>query len=146
LCSFALILRSFALTRRRVRFFRLFQVGLDGTVYVGSNDHFVYALSHDGSEKWRFETKGPVISSPAVLSDGGIVVGSQDSAVYGIAVDGKQAWKYELGMAKTSSPAVVIPEGATGKNTTVYIGCMCGALFCLDCSVGQWPIHSCRIG
>jgi hypothetical protein len=40
------------------------------TVYIGSSDHFLYALNRNsGAEKWKFKTDGRITSSPAV-SDG----------------------------------------------------------------------------
>src|SRR6478672_5616067 len=30
----------------------------DGTIYVGSNDHRLYALKPDGTKKWEFRTGG----------------------------------------------------------------------------------------
>ena len=37
-----------------------------GTVYIGSRDHYVYALDADtGTEKWKFKTGGWIYSSPA---------------------------------------------------------------------------------
>src|ERR1700688_3898174 len=36
-------------------------------LYVGSADHFLYALdSATGAEKWKFETASNIVSSPAV--------------------------------------------------------------------------------
>jgi outer membrane protein assembly factor BamB len=53
-------------------------VVVDGTVFVGSYDHHVYALDASTSrERWRVETDGLVISSPAV-ADGTVFVGSYD--------------------------------------------------------------------
>jgi hypothetical protein len=58
---------------------------VDGTVYVGSNDNSVYALSAgDGTEQWSFDTGAGVGSSSAVV-DGTVYVGSDDNSVYAIA-------------------------------------------------------------
>jgi len=57
---------------------------VDGTVYVGSNDNSVYALSaEDGTELWYFKTGAQVSSSPAVV-DGTVYVGSFDNNVYAL--------------------------------------------------------------
>ncbi|MFI5397655.1 MAG: PQQ-binding-like beta-propeller repeat protein [Candidatus Binatia bacterium] len=37
-----------------------------GTIYVGSADHFFYAINPDGTERWRFQT-GEIIDSAGVL-------------------------------------------------------------------------------
>ncbi len=59
-------------------------IGSDGTIYVGSNDDYLYALNPDGSLKWKYQTYGGVFSSPAIGSDGTIYVGSWDHYVYSI--------------------------------------------------------------
>jgi PKD repeat protein len=57
---------------------------VDGAVYVGSNDNFVYALdAQDGTKIWDYYTHGPVSSSPAVV-DGAVYVGSNDNFVYAL--------------------------------------------------------------
>lgn len=56
----------------------------NGTVYVGSNDGQVYALSAvDGAVLWTAPTRGDVTASPAVV-DGTVFVGSLDGGVYAI--------------------------------------------------------------
>jgi outer membrane protein assembly factor BamB len=47
----------------------------DKSLFVGSNDGYVYALSTtDGTVQWTFETEGWVHSSPAVV-DGTVYIG-----------------------------------------------------------------------
>ena len=41
-------------------------IGADGVVYVGSADHWFYALNPDGTLKWRFKTGGIVDSAAAL--------------------------------------------------------------------------------
>ena len=57
-------------------------IGDDGTIYVGSHDHKVYALNPDGSLKWSHTTGGEVRSSPAIGGDGTVYVGSYDQKIY----------------------------------------------------------------
>jgi eukaryotic-like serine/threonine-protein kinase len=65
------------------------------TLYVGSSDHFLYALNKtDGSQKWKFETHGRVTSSPAV-ANGAVYFGSYDSTFYAVdATTGSLKWKF----------------------------------------------------
>ena len=57
---------------------------VDGVVYVGSADGYLYAVgAESGRERWRFETDGPVFSSPAVV-DGVVYVGSGDGRLYAV--------------------------------------------------------------
>ena len=55
-----------------------------GTVYVGSEDNYLYAVdAADGSLKWKFNTGGKVNSSPVVGPDGMVYVGSHGGAGHG---------------------------------------------------------------
>ena len=41
-------------------------IATDGTVYVGSDDNYLYAFNVDGSLKWRYQTGDKVSSRPAI--------------------------------------------------------------------------------
>ncbi|GEM_PF-6571050 len=56
----------------------------DGTIYVGSDDNYLYAINPDGSLKWKFQTQNMIRSSPAIADDGTIYVGSHDDNFYAI--------------------------------------------------------------
>jgi hypothetical protein len=62
-------------------------VGADGSVYVGSNDHKLYAVKPDGTQKWAFTTGNVVTSSPALSADGTVYVGSWDGKLYAVYSD-----------------------------------------------------------
>ncbi len=62
-------------------------IGSDGTIYFGSNDNNIYALSPDGTKKWNITTGGSVRSSPAIGSDGCVYIGSNDNYLYKIGSD-----------------------------------------------------------
>ena len=81
-------------------------VALDGTIYVGSDDSFVYAFQPDGNLKWKYPTGGPVQSSPAIDQRGNIRIGSSDHRLYAFDPDGKLQWVFETGGAVRSSPAI----------------------------------------
>jgi outer membrane protein assembly factor BamB len=54
------------------------------TVYVGSEDGFLYALDKkSGDLKWKFQTGSAVNSSPVVSGDT-VYVGSEDGYVYAV--------------------------------------------------------------
>jgi outer membrane protein assembly factor BamB len=67
----------------------------DGVVYVGSDDHFLYALdATTGGEKWKFKTGGNVRSTPAVWH-GRVYFLSLDGNLYAVsAATGKLDWKF----------------------------------------------------
>jgi len=57
---------------------------VNGIVYVGSNDHKIYALDATTGEKvWSYATLGAVESSPTV-ANGIVYVGSDDNIVYAL--------------------------------------------------------------
>ena len=95
---------------------------VNGVVYVGSNDGYVYALTTGGKEIWSYKTGGPVRSSPAVV-DNTVYVGSEDHKVYALTTGGKFLWSFLTGDQVWSSPAVV--------NGVVYVGSNDGAVYAL---------------
>ena len=90
-------------------------IGPDGTIYVGSDDHYLYAINPDGTQKWEFQTGNTVVSSPTIGPDGTIYVGSADSNLYAVNPDGIEKWRFPTGIWVYSSPAI-------GPDGTIYIG------------------------
>lgn len=88
---------------------------VDGdTLYVGSSNGKLYALSLDLNERWSFRT-GDKIWSTAEVSNGAVYVGSADHNLYALdAETGREIWHFETEGAILSTPLVV--------DGTVYIG------------------------
>ena len=79
--------------------------------------------------KWKFQTAGQVISSPAVAS-GTAYVASTDGNLYAVEIEsGAQKWKLELGVRATASPAV--------DHGTVYLGTYSGRFYAVDAATGK---------
>ncbi len=103
----------------------------DGTLFVGSWDHYLYAFnSTDGERKWKFNTKGTIAGSPAISDDGTIYFGTMwESAtghrIWAINPDGTEKWQYKTGSDITSSPAI-------GNDGTIYIGSMDKYLYAMN--------------
>ena len=97
--------------------------------FVAEIDGIVYALdATTGDERWRFEARGDILSSPAVV-DGVVYVGSKDNYVYALdATTGWESWHLETGGQVLSSPTVV--------NGVVYIGSDDGYVYALDAGGG----------
>jgi serine/threonine-protein kinase len=100
-----------------------------GTVYVGSDDHKVYALdTATGHLRWSYTTGGSV-SGPAV-SGGTVYVGNGDDSVYALdAATGHLRWTYTTGAPVYSGPAV--------SGGTVYVGSTDDKLYALDAATGH---------
>ncbi|MBN1924691.1 MAG: PQQ-binding-like beta-propeller repeat protein [Prolixibacteraceae bacterium] len=62
-------------------------IGKNGTIYAGSNDKNIYALTREGELLWKYTTGGPVNSSPAINSGGTVFVGSNDGYLYAFQTD-----------------------------------------------------------
>jgi outer membrane protein assembly factor BamB len=97
----------------------------DGTIYVGSMDHKLYALNPNGSKKWEFPALDIIASSPAIAPDGTIYVGSYDGRAYAINPDGSEQWEFPTAGSVYCSPAI-------GADGTVYIGSFDDKVYALD--------------
>lgn len=102
---------------------------VDGVVYIGSDDHNVYALDADtGAEIWTFLTGGRVLSSPAV-AEGVVYVGSYDTCLYALDKEtGSLLWSFSMESWVTESPVVV--------DGVVYCGGLMDPLYAIDADTG----------
>ena len=102
---------------------------VNGVVYIGSMDDYVYALdASTGSLIWSYLTGGVLESSPAVVN-GLVFIGSHDGNVYALnASTGSQIWTYKTVFGSSSSP--VVADGV------VYIGSEDSAVYALNASTG----------
>ncbi|WP_456478634.1 outer membrane protein assembly factor BamB family protein [Geoglobus ahangari] len=101
-------------------------IASDGTVYMGSDDKYLYALYPNGTLKWKFSAGGIIRSSPAVASDGTIYFGSFSNLVgpndrfYALYPNGTEKWNFTIDGDIWSSPAIAsdgtIYFGARNKN------------------------------
>lgn len=91
-----------------------------GTVYAGSDDHYVYALDGGtGQLSWRYQTGGPVRSSPqptqASFNDY-VYVGCDDGYLYALDTQKhKRGWRFGTGGPVRSGPATVSGSVYTGN-------------------------------
>ena len=109
-------------------------VGAGPVIYIGSTDGHLYAIDHEGNEKWRFATGDSIVSSPVVGNDGTVYVGSDDDSLYAVRLDGTRKWAFGTGDEIKSSPAY-------GPNGVVYIGSDDGKLYAVDTTgVEEWSV------
>jgi len=94
-----------------------------GTIYIGSDDQHLHAVSPTGGMLWKFDTGYEVRSTPAVAPDGTVYVAHIDHVLLAISSEGELEWEYEL------APWWVLPDVAShypspaiGADGTVYIG------------------------
>jgi outer membrane protein assembly factor BamB len=97
----------------------------DGTIYVASDDDYLYAIGKDGSQKWRYRVGNAVYSSPAIDKLGNIYLAVGFRDLYSIDKDGKLRWRFAFDSSVYSSPAI-------NSMGTVYIGASDGVLYAFD--------------
>lgn len=111
-----------------------------GTVYAGSFDNKLYAISASGSVKWYFSTGGQnIASSPAIGADGTIYVTSDDVTLHAINIC--PAGTY----GSNTLPCVSCPSGTFSSSmgssacTTCPAGqcALSGSAFCVPCGTGS---------
>jgi outer membrane protein assembly factor BamB len=106
-------------------------VASNGNVYVGSADGTVYALANNGSEVWRFRTKGPglcpkgaVFASPTLGTDGSVyVTGLYDPNLYALnGGDGSIKWVCQFKQSSSRSQLTSWPFASpvVAENGTIY--------------------------
>lgn len=91
---------------------------IESTVYVGSDDGYLYALDlSTGALRWRYRLGSPVASSPSV-ANGRVFVGTDGGAVYCLQAEadkrlagdqiGRQLWRIVTGGPVLSSPLITV--------------------------------------
>lgn len=122
-------------------------------VYVGSTDGALYAVNRaDGTQRWKFQTHGPVNSSPA-FHDGVVYVGSLDGHFYAVeAASGTERWKFATkGERRFTAPGIhgaiprtermpdpfdVFLSSPAIAGNTVYVGSGDQHVYALDAATG----------
>jgi outer membrane protein assembly factor BamB len=124
------------------------------TIYVGSSDHFLYAIDRAaGSQKWKFKTDGRITSSPAIDA-GTVYFGSYDGNFYAVdSAKGTQKWKFALPGERRFAAAHLHGAGPSGETMpdpfdfylsspvvlhgVVYFGSGDTNVYALDAASGQ---------
>lgn len=108
----------------------------DGVVYSATSDgHFVHAVqAADGKELWRFQTPGPIWSSPSVAGSVLFVTDQsatgQSGALHAIDLhSGKEKWRFATKSGVLSSPAIA--------DGVAYFGCNDGAVYAIRINAAQ---------
>lgn len=102
-------------------------LGVDGNIYVGTDDGFIHALKPDGAIAWTSRSEAAVVSTPTVDWQGHIYYGSMDKLFYAVNPDGRGKWFTSL-RAEIASSAALTEEGDNITATTQ------GVLLCVNAS------------
>jgi len=118
-------------------YFQSSPVYVDGAVYFGSADGFIYAVeAKSGKGLWKYKTLGRVRSSPAV-TDGVVYVGSMDGNLYALeARTGQLRWKFKTA-GDAFFPTGEVQSSPAVANGLVFFGSRDGHLYAVDTATGQ---------
>jgi outer membrane protein assembly factor BamB len=97
-------------------------IAADGTIYFGTGDARLYAVSSAGALVWTFtgEAGETFASTPAVLADGTIVFGAESTTagkLYAVSPTGTLLWSTTLSYHPDLSP----PSPSVGDDGTLYV-------------------------
>ena len=92
-------------------------IGGDGVIYLGCCDKRLYALSPDGSLKWKLKTRG-LSCNPVLGLDDTVYFGTHDKALHAVTRNGAHAWQIPtdkivsgLGVGRDNSLYVTFEHG-----------------------------------
>ena len=91
-------------------------VGADGSIYVGSLDGTLLALTPSGTKLWAVKPGAGITGAMAIGGDGTIYLTATDHRVYAIAGDGTQKWSFLVGADFYKNDVALDEDG------TLYVG------------------------
>lgn len=102
-----------------------------GVLYVGSLNHYLYALDADtGEVHWKIELGGGIATVPAWV-EGLLIVGCNDGKVYGLDPEAKEVvWTWEIGASVLTDPQVL--------NGLIAVAAHDGSVAVLPWHLGQY--------
>ena len=105
-------------------------VVVGGTVYVGSDDHRLYALNADSwGVKWEFEAGNKITSAPTVYR-GNVYFSTREPKVYALDTStGKKKWETQID-GWVNSPVVAYAD-------KIYVGCYDKKIYIFNALTGK---------
>ena len=107
-------------------------IGLDRTIYIGSDDMNLYSLGLDGVLNWKYQTGGIISSSPSIGPDGGIYIASCDGYLYALNSDGTLKWGYltadyisyssPVVLQKSLQSSILLPASSSNSRVIAFKG------------------------
>jgi outer membrane protein assembly factor BamB len=97
---------------------------LDGFVYFGSEDGYLYAVNQDGEDRYNVQTQGP-IRAPLTSRGANVYVGSSDFSAYAFdRLTGNNHWTYPTGSHVLAAIYPDVPAGVAfvGSNKNGFFG------------------------
>jgi len=113
---------------------------IDGTIYMLSNNAFVYAVDSSGNIKWNIELTSPIKSSPVMDSSGNLYIGSNN---YIISIGDAGTHPY-LKWLPVYTGGTISSSPALGQNGTLYVGSTDGYVYGVNKTTGEeiWKFNT----
>ena len=104
---------------------------VDGTVYVGALDGFLYAIdAQTGEKRWTYQANGTIKASPSI-HDGVIYIGDGEGVFHAVDINTQQAkWQF-----RTEGEII---SSANFAGSRVLFGSYDGFLYCLNQENGEF--------
>lgn len=103
-----------------------------GIIYIGSADHFIYALqAQTGKLIWKFKTAG-IVHATACIYKGAVYIGSFDGYFYALnKASGKLIWRFKS-VGQQYFPKGEFNGSASAWGNTVFVGARDYNFYALD--------------
>jgi len=105
-------------------------IGSDGTVYIGSDNAILYALTSSGTLKWTYLADAAIYNAPALDNLGNLFFGTLGGTFYCVNSQGVKQWSFAAANSISSSPAL----GTTGN---VYFASYDHHLYAVNTKTGN---------
>ncbi len=80
----------------------------DGTIYMGSNDNYMYAFNPDLTVKWKYKSSNEIFASAIVGANDEVYFTGEDQNLYAVSAEGKELWVYRDYQGTETVPFVPI--------------------------------------
>jgi len=101
---------------------------LNNSLYISSEDNYLYCLNYDGMLNWKFHARGIISSRAEILlynQNYKIIFGSYDQRLYILNLDGSLFRQFELsapivGNLLKLNDKIIVPKKTAGNNIVIY--------------------------
>jgi outer membrane protein assembly factor BamB len=113
----------------------------DGTIYIGTNEGYLFALTPSGTVKWSYNAGYPLQSSPIIDTKGNIYFAA-GTRVYAIGDAGYRG--YDKWLAPYDTHKNINSSPALGQNGFLYFGSDTGYVYAVDSFSGllEWSFNA----